>query len=471
MRNPSNYSDALIKALAEASKMELARRHYVNYVEYVHQGVWVRAAHLKLVCDELDKVVSGETNRLMIFMPPRHGKSMTVTKTFPSYFLGRYPDKRVIEVSYGSELAEEFGESNRSKVSKFGKGLFGIEVSQTQATKTNWNIQDHFGGMVSVAVGGPITGKGADLLIIDDPIKNRMEAESEASRKHLIAEYQSSIRTRVQAGGAIIIILTRWQENDLAGFLLDKAKESGEEWKVISLPAICEDEEHDLLHRKKGQALWPEGGYDEKWAEEIKRDVGSYDWASLFQQRPAPVEGGMFKRGYWKYYKVLPSKFEQIVQSWDCTFKDKKESDYVVGQVWGKIGADRYLIDQVRGKMSFTETMQAMRQLTAKYPKAYKKLIENKANGPAVIDVLKHEIAGLTPVEPEGGKVVRAYAAMPVVESGNVYIPDPTIASWVFDFVEEFAVFPNGLNDDQVDAMTQANTYLNGSNFNISSLL
>ncbi|MCD8295541.1 MAG: phage terminase large subunit [Clostridia bacterium] len=467
----ANYSKQLIQALAENAKMELARRHYVDYVELVHHGSWSRAAHLNLVCEELDKVISGETKRLMIFMPPRHGKSMTVTKTFPSYFLGKYPDKRVIEVSYGSELAEEFGESNREKIHKWGKELFGIEVSQTQATKTNWNIQDHFGGMVSVAVGGSITGKGADLLIIDDPIKNRMEAESEASRSHLIAEYQSSIRTRVHAGGTIILILTRWQEDDLAGFLLKKQNEGAEEWKVISLPAICEDEEHDLLHRKVGQALWPEGGYDEQWAEEIKRDVGSYDWASLFQQRPAPAEGGMFKRGYWKYYKQLPGKFEQIVQSWDCTFKDKKESDYVVGQVWGKVGADRYLIDQVRGKMSFTETIQAMRQLTAKYPKAYRKLIENKANGPAVMDVLKHEISGLVSVEPEGGKVVRANAVLPAVEAGNVYLPDPTIAPWILDFVEEFVVFPNGAHDDQVDAMTQANTYLHESTFNIRNLI
>ena len=188
-------------------------------------------------------------------------------------------------------------------------------------------------------------------------------------------------------------------------------------------------------------------------------------------QTPSPSEGGMFRRGWWKYYKVLPKKFDQVIQSWDCTFKDKKESDYVVGQVWGKIGADRYLLDQVRGQMSFTETLAAIKTLTAKWPQAIAKLVEDKANGPAVINVLKKEISGLVPVEPEGGKVVRATAVTPLAEAGNLYIPDPSIAAWVHDYVEEFAVFPNGAHDDQVDSTTQANIYFNGNVFNLGALI
>lgn len=470
-KSNTRLSRDLISALGEASKYELARRHYLDYVELVHHGRWERADHLTLVCNELEKVLLGETKRLMIFMPPRHGKSMTVTKTFPSYFLGKFPNKRVIEVSYGDELAKEFGEANRSKVLEFGNQLFGINLSMSQATKTNWNLKGFDGGMVSAGIGGVITGKGADLLIIDDPIKNRAEAESETFRKRVVEAYQSDIRTRLHAGGAIIIILTRWHEDDLAGWLLNPENGEIEDWKIISLPAICEDETHDLLHRKLGQALWTKGGYDEKWAAETKKAVGGYAWASLYMQRPSPSEGGMFRRGWWKFYKAPPSKFQQVIQSWDCTFKDKKESDYVVGQVWGKVGADRYLLDQVRGQMSFTETLTAIKALTAKWPQALRKLIEDKANGPAVINVLKHEIHGLVPVEPEGGKVVRATAMTPLAEAGNIYLPDPSIAPWVNDYIEEFAVFPNGAHDDQVDASTQANIYFNGDVFDLKALI
>lgn len=180
------------RELARQARLEQARRHYVNYVELVHHGKWERARHLALVCDKLDDVAKGKTKRLMIFMPPRHGKSMTVTKTFPSYFLGKNPNKRVIEVSYGEDLAQSFGASNRDKIMEFGQELFGISVSQVQSKKTNWNIEDYDGGMISVGVGGGITGNGADLLIIDDPIKNREEAESPTYRKKLYDEYRSS---------------------------------------------------------------------------------------------------------------------------------------------------------------------------------------------------------------------------------------------------------------------------------------
>ncbi len=455
------------RELARQARLEQARRHYVNYVELVHHGKWERAKHLALVCDKLDDVAKGKTKRLMIFMPPRHGKSMTVTKTFPSYFLGKNPNKRVIEVSYGEDLAQSFGASNRDKIMEFGQELFSISVSQVQSKKTNWNIEDHDGGMISVGVGGGITGNGADLLIIDDPIKNREEAESPTYRKKLYDEYRSSILTRLHAGAAIIIILTRWQEDDLAGTIL----KTGEPWDIISLPALCDDEENDLLGRKEGEALWPEGGYDEEWMQDMKRSLGSYVFTSLYQQRPAPPEGGIIKRGWFKFYKQLPEGLMGYTQSWDCTFKDNKDSDFVVGQLWAKKGPDRYLITQIRGRMTFTETLQSIRLMSHRYPQSIRKLIEDKANGSAVIEVLKKEFAGILPVEPGGGKFARAAAASPVIESGNVWLPDPSIAPWVMDYVEEFAVFPNGAHDDQVDSTTQYINYDLRSGFNINSLI
>lgn len=250
-------SPALKESIATEARYELARRYYADYVQLVHAGRWKRARHLDLVCRELENIMSGTTKRLMIFMPPRHGKSMTVTETFPSFFLGKHPEKRVIEISYSGELAQQFGKSNRDKVEEYGPSLFGHTTSRVQATKTNWNIDNGTGGMISVGIGGSITGYGADLLIIDDPIKNRAEAESLSYRNKLWDEYQSTVSTRLHAGGAVIIILTRWHEDDLAARLLNPEYGKVEDWKIISLTAICEDPVTDPLHRSIGEALWP----------------------------------------------------------------------------------------------------------------------------------------------------------------------------------------------------------------------
>ena len=465
-------SPALKESIATAARYELARRHYADYVQLVHAGRWKRARHLDLVCRELENIMAGKTKRLMIFMPPRHGKSMTVTETFPSFYLGKHPEKRVIEVSYSGSLAQQFGKRNRDKVEEYGPILFGHTVSPVQRTKTNWNLENGTGGMISVGIGGSITGYGADLLIVDDPIKNRAEAESQTYREMLWNEYQSTVSTRLQAGGAVIIILTRWHEDDLAARLLNPEYGKVEDWKIISLPVICEDEENDALGRSIGEALWPAGGYDVDWCAQQKETVGTYAWSSLYMQTPTPSSGGMFKREWWKRWTVLPSGLMDFVQSWDCTFKDKDTSDFVVGQVWARKGADRYLLDQVRGRMSFTETLNAMRDLSAKWPQTTRKLVEDKANGTAVIEVLRKEIPGIVPVEPFGGKVVRAHATTAVAEAGNVHIPAANIAPWVGDFVEEMSSFPSGAHDDQVDCYSQANAYYNDSTaIDITSLI
>ena len=181
-------SPALKESIATAARYELARRHYADYVQLVHAGRWKRARHLDLVCRELENIMAGKTKRLMIFMPPRHGKSMTVTETFPSFFLGKNPEKRVIEISYSGSLAQQFGKRNRDKVEEYGPVLFNQYLSPVHHTKTNWDLQNGTGGMISVGIGGSITGYGADLLIVDDPIKNRAEAESQTYREMLWSE-------------------------------------------------------------------------------------------------------------------------------------------------------------------------------------------------------------------------------------------------------------------------------------------
>ena len=259
----------------------LAKVDYEYYLEYVHRGLYKHAKHTKLIANKLENVEKGNCKRLMILLPPRHSKSMTVSETFPSYFIGRNPNRRVILVSYGDSLARKFGRVNRNKLEEYGEEIFGINLSKDNSSVTNWGIEGYRGGMISAGIGGPITGEGADLLIIDDPIKNRKEADSKTYRDMVWDEWQNTLYTRLQPDGAVIIILTRWHEDDLAGRLLNSDYGEVEDWDIIRLPAIAE--ENDLLGRAVGEPLWPENGFDEEWAKATKTAVGSRTWASLYQ--------------------------------------------------------------------------------------------------------------------------------------------------------------------------------------------
>jgi predicted phage terminase large subunit-like protein len=252
--------------------------------------------------------------------------------------------------------------------------------------------------------------------------------------------------------------MTRWHEDDLVARLL--ASEPGR-WEVVNLPAMAEED--DPLGRLEGEALWP-GRYSRTDLEMIKVTVGSREWLALYQGRPSPQAGTIFVRGNWQEYSLPPTEMarnmEVIIQSWDCTFKDTKGSDYVAAGVWGKKGADYYLLDRVNDRMDFPATIRAIRALTAKWPQARGKLIEDKANGPAVIATLKHEIPGLIAVDPQGGKIARANAIAPYHEAGNIHLPKPAHAPWVHDYIEHHATFPYGKYDDDVDQTTQAVFYL-----------
>lgn len=478
MPNFIEATDEKLKIAACAARRELARRYYQDYVEYVHRGNYHHYRHTKMICDELQPIADGEQRYIMIEMPPRHGKSMTVTETFPSFFVTKNQDKRVIVASYSDSLARKFGRRNRDKVVEYGPKLFDVRMSAANSASNNWSLEGHRGGMIATGIGGSITGEGADCLIIDDPFKNAEEANSKTIRDKVWDEWESTLSTRLHKGASVIVIMTRWHEDDIIGRLLEQ---SPRDWIRLRLPAIAEDAD-DLLNRKPGEALCSELGFDEEWAKTKKKEVGSRTWAALFQQRPSPASGNVFQRHWWKFYVrtqeqladiadakgviLLPKLFDKLAQSWDCTFKDTDESDFVVGQVWSKKKADFFLFDQDRGHKNFPTTVNAIRAMTDKWPKARGKYIEDKANGSAVIQTLQHEISGIIPVEPYGGKEARANAVSPVIEAGNVYLPHPSIAPWVNDFIEECTVFPNGAHDDQVDAMTQALNQLMGSKSN-----
>lgn len=453
----------------------LAKHDYEFYLTYVHRGFYMHGRHTKLICNALDKVEKGEIDRLILCLPPRHSKSMTVSETFPSYFIGRNPTRRVIEVSYGDRLAKRFGRLNKQKIKEFGKDIFNIALPEWGigvSSNSDWGVAtiaedgktliSQRGGMLSTGIGGSITGEGADLLLIDDPIKNREEAYSITYRNKIWEEWKNTLRTRLQPNGAVIIILTRWHEDDLVGRLLNsKFREEGaddpDRWKLISLPAIC-DSQNDLLDRQIGDTLWPEYGFDKNWAQQTKIDVGSTTWSALYQQRPSAVEGQLIKRSWWQEYNhnALP-EMNMIIQSWDCAFEEDGDGSYSVGTTWGKGKLGYYLLDVYRRQMEFPELVRQMKSLYAKYNPSVV-LIEYAASGKSAFQALKIQTAiPLMPIAVHKSKTVRLEIVSPMIEAGKVYLPDT--ASWLHDYIEELSMFPNGENDDQVDSTSQALTY------------
>ena len=432
---------------------EKAKRHLKDFLLYDGRGAWQDAKHLSLLCDKLEAVERGEIKRLMVFMPPRHGKSEIISKKFPAWFLGRNPEKEIIISSYSADLALDFSRIARNTLREHADS-FNVNVARDSAAVGRWGLEGTRGGMMAAGVGGPVTGRGADIFLIDDPIKNLQDALSETIRKNTWDWYRSTALTRLAPGGAMVIVMTRWHEDDLAGRLLAAAKNgSGEKWDVIKMPAKAEAD--DLLGRPLGQWLWLDRFSIQEY-EDRKNALGTFIHEALYQQNPGPAEGRIFKRTWWKFYKALPAAFDEIFISFDCAFKETSGSDFVAGQLWGVVGANFFLIERKKERLDFPGTVQALRSMAARYPLARRKLVEDKANGPAVISYMKSEIPGLIAVDPKGGKVVRAHAISPYVESGNVYLPDISIDPTIFDYIEEFAAFPNGAHDDEVDATSQA---------------
>jgi predicted phage terminase large subunit-like protein len=440
----------------------------------------IQTPALDLIDAALVDVEAGRCDRLIISMPPQEGKSTRVTKIGPLWALIRNPDRRIALVSYGADLAETFGREIRQMITsnqgQDGTLDLGLRIAPDNGAVSAWQIDGHRGGVRSIGLAGGITGRPADWLFIDDPLSNREQAESERYRQRAKDFWTSTGSTRLAPGAPVVLILTRWHEDDLAGWLL--GREDGHRWRVINIPAQADHDpnanETDPLDREPGEYMQSartnertgEPRTDAEW-DAIKVQAGSRDWEALYQGRPAPVEGGMFKRDHWREYDIplwltrddganILTHYDDLLISWDMAFKDTASSDYVVGQVWMRKGADAFLLDQVRGRMDFVTTCQRFREFSAKWPQAVLKLVEDKANGTAVINALRRIVNGIVPEEPHGSKEARASAVTPLVEAGNVWLPSPEIAPWIGDLVEEAAAFPTGAHDDQVDTLSQA---------------
>jgi predicted phage terminase large subunit-like protein len=422
--------------------------------------------HLDLICDYLTAVKRGQFRRLIINVPPRSMKSLLCTVFYPVWRWCTEPQRRFMFVSYSDELSTDHSVFRRNVLSsEMYRGGCGHQVrfSKDQNLKTQYE-NTRRGVMFSTSITGSATGKGCDELIVDDPM-NAKKAFSDQERESTNRNFDATFRSRLNdpATGVIIVIMQRLHDDDLTGHLLSQEPNA---WTHLKLPAEFEQDaswtfpisERTPQQVKAGDLLW-EGRFSREVLADLKVALGSWSYAGQYQQSPAPLKGGIIQREWIRHYRELPSLTGSVrwLQSWDCSFKDTRESDYVVGQVWLRVGAAFYLVDQVRERMDFVRTKQAIQQMTARYPQATAKLIEDKANGPAVISSLRSEISGIIPISPTDSKDGRLHAVSPLFQAGNVFLPE---ARWVGDFVEELTRFPKAANDDQVDACTQALLYM-----------
>lgn len=442
---------------------------FLYFCDYAHNHgraeddlLWKPSKLHKYLCRTVQEFVetpSGKSFTILILnTPPQIGKSTTITETFPVWWLMKNPDKGVIEVSYGDDLAERFGKANLEKLEEFGY-IFGVKPDKKKATSREFQISGHKGKMISKGYGSSLTGNTGNLILIDDPVKNAVEADSQRDRDKKWADFQKSILTRAGAGDKIILIMTRWHEDDLAGRIMENYQDKT---TVINIPCECEDE-NDPLGREIGDSICPEIGKDNAWLKDFKASLideeGRRTWNSLYQGRPTEREGNMLKRDWWEFYERKDYengtlKFDRIIMSVDATFKDRKNNDFVAITVWGKKDNRIYLVDLVNERFNFTETIRMIRKLKIRYPHITNILIEDKANGSAIIQVLREEMFGITSVTPHESKEARVDAVSYAIEAGNVYIPKDKKFTW--EFIEQCAAFPNGKHDDIVDSMSQA---------------
>lgn len=430
---------------------------------------------LDLIDSALIETFNTPDSRLIISMPPQEGKSQRASRRFPLWALLQNPELRIAITSYEANVARRWGRMIRDDITSNSFDL-GISVRDDLSAQHEWQLDGHEGGVYTAGVGGALTGRPVDLAIIDDPIKDRLQADSETYRDRVWDWWTDVMATRLAPGAPVVLILTRWHHDDLAGRLL-KA-EDGHLWRVLNIPAEASHDplqgETDPLGRVPGEFMLSARGRTRLQWERIKVRSGPRTWASLYQGDPSPQTGGHFPKEWARYNSPMwvvradgsrwvPEGGDlhmQLAQSWDMTFKDTDGTDYVVGQVWLQQGPNMYLLDQIRRRMSFTETVDAVLALTARWPQAIQKFVEDKANGPAIINMLSKTVPGFIPIEPEGSKVARAAAISPFAYSGNILLPTADLLPNVEELIEEARAFPKGGHDDTIDAMSQAGNRL-----------
>ena len=450
-------------ARRELAKRELARRYLIASILRFNPDYLAGWVH-KDICTRLEKfmlaVEQGENPRLMLQMPPRHGKSMIASQEFPAWMLGHHPEWELIVCSYAESLALDFSRTTRTRMRE---KEFHVLFPNTRLDRDNQNAQGwkttKKGGFLPAGVGGPITGKGAHVLIIDDPIKNSQEAESETTRASIMRWYETTAYTRLAPGGGVLVIQTRWHLDDLSGRLeADMLEGNGDVFEVVRYPAVAVKDEK---YRKKGDPLHKER-YNHAQLKMIRKAVGERTWAALYQQNPVPDEGAQFQQSMIKYYRKadLPEELTKV-SAWDLAIGQKEVNDKTVGMTWGKdITGQFWFLDCRHGHFDSFEIVNEICDSYEKH-KPFTVAIEKDkvalAVGPLLDTVIEDRelyalhITELRPAQ-EGNKVKRARTLQGLMRRGQVWLPHPDEAEWVDELVTELLQFPYGRRDDHVDA-------------------
>ena len=425
--------------------------------------------HAELI-KQFQHVIDGDCKRLIVSVGPRSGKSELSSRLLPAAYLLAHPDRYVAIVSYSAELAEGFSREARDYFQEAGG-----RIDPSNKSVNAWGTEGG-GGCWAAGVGGSVVGRSAHLIIADDTVKGREDADSKRSMEKLWSFYQGSLYTRLEPGdSAIVVVATRWSEGDLTGRILELEQNcpenARENWTIIDLPAISEDHgsrpplpQHCTIvpdwRAEPGLPLCPQR-YDLQALERIRQAVGIREWAAQYQQRPAPEGGNMFNPEWWKYYDIdskLPV-MDRVMLSVDCTFTANEKSDYVVGMVVGQSGSSYYVIDMFRERTDINGTISMILRFYNKYT-LNGTIIELAASGHAAYQLLHSRVPGLIGYKPgDRSKVARLSGIVPVVEAGNIYIP--SYVSWLDAFLNEFNLFPAARNDDICDALAQCINYMN----------
>jgi predicted phage terminase large subunit-like protein len=476
---PHDHKTGSASASAEKTKvLKLSLKQFVKrawpILEPVSTLVW--SWHLDLICeyltlirDEKFKKVCGDLEGIIFNVPPRTMKSLLISVFFPIWVWTSKPSRRFMFVSYSEKLSTQHSIFRRSIIES---EWYQKEWSSVFSLSRDQNVKSHYGNssrgvMFSTGMQATATGMGGDILIFDDPL-NPEQAISQVEREAVNLRFDTTFRSRINdpAKGVKIIIMQRLHELDLTGHVL--ARESSR-WKHVSLPAVAAKDEawefprsKKIENQKSGSLLWPER-LPQSFLDRQRVGMGSWAFNGQYQQTPAPLDGGIIKRQWVRFYRQMPEKFEFMVQSWDCTFSGGSDNDFVAGQVWGRYGGKYFMLPyRTYDRLDFGPTMAAIKACHAKFPQANAVLIEDKANGPAIISELQKEIAGVVPVNPEGGKIARAQATAPLWESGSIELPDPQVfgCTWIEDYLHNICTFPKAAHDDDVDATSQALIYM-----------
>lgn len=441
----------------DALKKELAERSLYEFVQQAWSVIdpvsFVDAKHIEVICSQLERCYRRDVQKLCINVPPGHSKSMLCAVMFPAWIWIRSPHERFICASHSLAQATKHSVLCRELIEsawyqqRWGD-RFRLAADQNQKTA----FKNDKGGHRNIASPGNATGDSAEFMIVDDP--HEIGDVSPDSLLRVAEWFDRTLCSRIRdpQRGVRIVIGQRVAQNDLTGHVIEDGG-----YTHLCLPAEYEPNHPSTTEldwrTSEGELLWPER-YDSAFMDEEKKRLGSLAFATLHQQRPSAVGGNIIKEAWPRYYTTLPGDFDTRVISVDATFKESKDADYVVVQCWGRKGADYYLIDQIRGKWDFVTTISQLKSFIAKHPRATTRLIEDKANGPAIISSLKHEISGLIPVNPKSSKEARLASTQPLWEAGNVYLPQN--APWLDAYVAELTTFPTAAHDDQVDATSQA---------------